>query len=85
LQEGLEQVDLLRVGRPLAKHVLTLESDKIFSGKQLHDHLAEAGTDSEYQYIPTPRAWLRKRGADNVVVPREMLQAIVGWLGKIAT
>ena len=84
LKQSIEQIDLKSVGRPLVKHVLTLESDKSFSGNQLHDHLAAVGTDSEYQYIPTPRAWLRKNGGENVVVPRDMLQAIVGWLAKIA-
>jgi hypothetical protein len=84
LKKSLEQIDLLSIRRPLAKHVLTLESDKMFSGTRLHDRLTEIGIHSEYQHIPTPRAWLRKPGSDNVVVPREMLQAIVGWLAKIA-
>jgi len=85
LQENLQRVDLLTIRRPPAKHVLMLESDKIFSGMELHDHLMGMGADSEYQHIPTPRAWLRKRGGDNVVVPREMLQAIVSWVAKITT
>jgi pimeloyl-ACP methyl ester carboxylesterase len=85
LQEGLEQVNLLNVGRCPAKHVLTLESDKTASGMQLSNLLKETGVDSEYQHISGPRVWLRRQGGDNVVVPVQMLQAIVGWVSRITT
>ena len=85
LEEGLQQVNLLNVRLCPAKRILTIESDKTSSGMQLHNHFIGTGADSEYQHIPTPRAWLRRRGGDNVVVPRQMLQTIVGWVSRITT
>lgn len=85
LQDGLERVNLLDVGRCPAKHVLTLESDKTSSGKQLSDHWRETGADSEYQHISGSRVWLRSQGADNVVVPAQILHAIVGWVSRITS
>jgi alpha/beta superfamily hydrolase len=83
VEEGLEQLDLLSVKIRPARHALTLETDKTHHGMQLSDHLRGIGVDSEYQHISAPRVWLRRRRGDNVVVPVQMLQAIVGWVSRI--
>ena len=85
LQEDLGRINLLTVERCPAKHVLTLENDKTSSGIQLSDHWKESGADSEYQHISGSRVWIRSQGADNVVVPAQILQTIVGWVSRITT
>jgi pimeloyl-ACP methyl ester carboxylesterase len=83
LAQSLEQVDLLNVQRCPARHVLTLETEKTNDGEALRDHLRSRGAVSEYQLITVPPVWLRRRGADNVVVPLQALQAIAAWLSRI--
>jgi hypothetical protein len=85
LVEGFTQVNLLNVGQRPARHVLTLETDKTRDGELLRNHLIAIGVDSEYQHIEAPRVWLRRRGGDNVVVPAQMLRAIVSWVSRIIT
>jgi pimeloyl-ACP methyl ester carboxylesterase len=85
LATGLEEVNLLNVKHGPAKHVLTLETATTQDGKRLADHLTYLGVASEHQVIAAPLVWLRKRGADNVVVPVQALQALGHWLSRIIT
>ena len=83
LREGIERLDLLMLNRVPVKRVLTLEGDKTDRGVQLSEHLKAAGAESDYQHVAASRVWLRKQGGDNVVVPVQILQAIVNWTSRI--
>jgi len=85
LEEDLQQLNVLNVKIRPARHALTLETDKTHYGLQLSDHLRATGANSEYQHISTPRVWLRERRGDNVVVPAQILRAIVGWVSRNTT
>jgi exosortase A-associated hydrolase 2 len=83
LKENIEQINLLTLKVRPAKRVLTLETDRTGAGAELSAHLKQTGAESEYRHISTPLVWVRRPGADNVVVPAPILQAIVSWISGI--
>jgi pimeloyl-ACP methyl ester carboxylesterase len=78
----IEKIDLLRLSGKPAKNVLIVQSDPPQVGGSLPNHLNFAGAQSEHQRLQAPQLWLPSADG-SLLVPTQVLQAIVSWAGRV--
>ncbi|MBZ5536436.1 MAG: alpha/beta hydrolase [Acidobacteriia bacterium] len=80
---GLESIDLLSLERCAAKHVLIVRSSNGAKDQSFVGRLEELGASPNYMEIATQNRWLQREGIDQVVVPNEVLDAMILWMTEI--
>lgn len=85
LVTGLFCSDLERIRLPTRKPAdttLVIESDEGRDTGGLREHLARTGTRVEHRQLHGPRIWLPDREG-GLLVPHQILQAVVAWISGV--
>lgn len=83
LEGDIQRVNLLTAHSCAAKYVLLVDTVQPQSSLELRDRFTALDSKLEYQHISVPRVWGRQPDGNNVVVPQQVLQAIVSWLSRV--
>jgi pimeloyl-ACP methyl ester carboxylesterase len=78
LLEGLAGIDLLATRARPARQVLIVESQRESALAPFGSHLVDLDTPVDHRFLPTPMIWIED--INKVLVPHEVLQAVVAWL-----
>jgi uncharacterized protein len=78
----LERVHLPAIRRKPADKTLVIESDERKDTQGLRDLLESTGARVEHQRLHGPRIWLPDREG-GLLVPHQILQAVVSWISKV--
>lgn len=81
LQNGLAGIDLMAIGARPAGKALIVESQQEAAVAPFAAHLAALGTQVEHRFLPTPMIWIED--INRVLVPHQVLQAVVAWLAEV--
>jgi len=80
LLTDLENLDLMTIQQQTASRILLIETGIQTAAEHFRAHLC-AAAQVEYQYIPTPPMWVES--VEKILVPRQVLQAVVAWLSEV--
>ena len=83
MREELVKIKLLTFKHKPANNILIIESDKITENDWLKEHLKSMNVQMSYEYVPTPKIWLKNDGDNKGLVPTPMLKRIVAWISEI--
>lgn len=82
--EELVNMNLLTLGQKPANNILIIESDKVTENKWLRKCLKRIDVEPSYEYVPTPKIWIKKNNGDNKgLVPTPILKSIVTWISEV--
>jgi pimeloyl-ACP methyl ester carboxylesterase len=81
LLSDLKKLDLMTVQRKPANSVLSIVSHDDISGRRLKEHLQSTKARVEYQILPGPKLWLED--INKILVPNQILNAIVSWMSRM--
>jgi len=81
LLSDLANLDLLAIQRKPANKVLIVATQADTGGTQLKEHLQSTKAHVEYQVLPGPKLWLED--VNKVLVPNQILQAVVSWISRM--
>jgi pimeloyl-ACP methyl ester carboxylesterase len=82
LTNTLRGLDLMTLSGRLPDAVLVLDRVEDRSHRRFAEHLKALARTVEYCSIGAPRIWVKAASEDDVLVHRETLNAIVGWLER---
>jgi amino acid adenylation domain-containing protein len=82
LSAELEGLDLLSLSACAARRVLVVESNASIAQDPLRSKLASLETSVELQRHSNPNLWVWVEDFGKMHVPREIIQAIVHWVGE---
>jgi len=81
LRGELEKIDLLTVTEKPAKNILLIQSDEGDGQSSLHGRLSRTEARLESQCFEAPQNW-PPTADGSLLVPSQVLQSIVAWVGK---
>ena len=81
LRSELEKIDLLTVAEKPAKNILLIQSDEADDQCSLHGRLSRTEARLESQRLEAPQIWLPTADG-SLLVPSQVLQSVVAWVGK---
>lgn len=83
LRGGLEKIDLSALKQRPAKNVFIIESDRESATLPLRNRLDSLDVHTDYQYVAAPKIWTREGDFNGVLVPMQIVQAIVSWTSNV--
>ena len=81
--DEIEALDLMAMSRGPATNLLVVNSQAGDATAPWRAHVARAGTIVTYDPIPVPRAWTWIEDPATILVPNQILGAIVAWLAQV--
>lgn len=82
--EELVKMNLLTLEQKPANNIFIIESDKVTENKWLREHLKGINVEPSYEYVPTPKIWIKKNNGDNKgLVPTPTLKSVVTWISEV--
>ena len=81
LLSDLANLDLLGIQRKPANKVLIVVTQAETGGTQLKEYLQSTKAQVEYQVLAGPKLWLED--INKVLVPNQILQAVVSWISRM--
>jgi hypothetical protein len=77
----LEGLDLLAMRCQPAPDVLCIETDERVEGETFRERLHSCGARVAYRYLPGPSLWTED--IYKVLVPQQVLHAVVSWMSAV--
>ena len=82
--EELVNMNLLTLEQKPANNILIIESNKVNENKRLRERLKRIDVEPSYEYVPTPKIWIKKNNGDNKgLVPTPILKSIITWISEV--
>jgi pimeloyl-ACP methyl ester carboxylesterase len=78
----ISAVDVLTLRHRPAADVLVIDSDSNNSSVRLRQHLTALGSSVEHQSLPVENAWTWIEDVNKVLVPQNVMAAIVSWIAQ---
>ena len=82
LQAELKNINLPGIAGSSVKNVLVIQTDQTSDEVDLQEHLSQMDARFEYQRLDAPQIWLPTSDG-NLVVPSQVLRAIVSWTSRV--
>jgi pimeloyl-ACP methyl ester carboxylesterase len=80
--DEMAAIDVLTLRRRPAPQVLVIDSDSSNSSARLRQHLITLGSSVEHQLLPVENAWTWIEDVNKVLVPQNVMAAIVSWIAQ---
>jgi exosortase A-associated hydrolase 2 len=79
----LSDLDLLRIQRKPANNVLVVESREQLMDAHLVRHLAGLKAGVRHTHLPNPQFWTWIEDFSQILVPQQLLRAMLGWMSEV--
>jgi pimeloyl-ACP methyl ester carboxylesterase len=79
----LSQIDVLSIGGTPAKQILLIESTAESANGHLSGRLRQWGANVDYRRLPGDESW--KKNFDTVLLPGQVLPAVVNWVSEVCS
>lgn len=79
----IEALDLMTMSRGPATNLLVVNSQAGDASAPWRAHMARAGASVTYDHVPVPHAWTWIEDPATILVPNQILGAIVAWLAQV--
>lgn len=79
----IENIDLLTIRRKPANNILVIESHKSYDQTPLAKHLESLHAEVRRQHLSSPQFWTWMEDLGRILVPRRILETVVGWISEV--
>jgi len=80
---GLERINLVAIQEKPANNILIIKSNEAANQERLREHLKSIDAHVAYQHLPSPQLWGWIEDFGRILVPHQILQAVVSWISEV--